>query len=91
MFLSKLPGFAHPSILFRLSGAGLRWQPAKQGPPGFLLPSNTLKLLLGDPETFPGQMRYIIPPAHSGSAPGSPPSQTCPENLSGEVTRRHPN
>jgi len=25
----------HPSTLVRLSGAGSRWQPAKQGPPGF--------------------------------------------------------
>jgi len=29
----------HPSILVRLSGAGSRWQLAKQGPPGFLLPA----------------------------------------------------
>jgi len=32
----------HPSILICLSGAGSWWQPAKQGPPGFLLPSHTL-------------------------------------------------
>jgi len=34
-------------------------QPAKQGPPGFLLPSHTLQFLLRDPEAFPGQTRYI--------------------------------
>ncbi|KAF7653207.1 hypothetical protein LDENG_00085630 [Lucifuga dentata] len=40
---------------------------------------------------FPGQVRYVIPPGYSGSAPGSPPSWTCPENLQREVYRRHPN
>jgi len=51
----------HPSIhyLDRLSGAGSRWQLAKQGPPGFLLPSHALQFLLGDPEAFPGQTRLI--------------------------------
>ena len=29
--------------------------------------------LLGDPEVFPGQIRYVIPPASSGSTPVSPP------------------
>jgi len=43
--------YIHPSIhyLDRLSGAGSRWQLAKQGPPGFLLPSHALQFLLGDP------------------------------------------
>jgi len=50
-------------------------------PTDFLLPSNTLQLLLGDPKAIPGQIRYIIPPAGSGSAPGSPASRMCPENL----------
>ena len=27
----------------------------------------------GDPEAFPGQMRYIIPPVSSGSVPGLSP------------------
>jgi len=82
-----------PSIhyLVLLSGAGSWWQPAKQGPPGFLLPRHALQFLLGDPEAFPGQKRYIIPPAGSGSAPGSPPSWTCPENLQGEAPGGHPN
>jgi len=66
--------YVHPSIFVRLSGAGSRWQSAKQGPPGFLLPSHALQFLLGDPEGFPGQKRYIIPPVGPGSAPGSPPS-----------------
>ena len=53
-------------------------------------PSNTLQLLLGDPEAFPGQKRYIIPPAGSGSASASPPSRTCPENLERQAPGRHP-
>jgi len=57
-------------FLVRLSRAGSRWQLAKQGPPGFLLPSHALQFLLGDPEAFPGQKRYVIPPADSGSARG---------------------
>jgi len=52
----------HPSIHFldRLSGAGSRWQLAKQGPPSFLLPSHPPQFLLGDPEAFPGQKGYVI-------------------------------
>ena len=53
-------------------------------------PNNTPQLLLGDPKAFPGQNRYIIPPAGSGSASGSPPSQTCPENLQREAPMWHP-
>jgi len=79
--------YIHPSI----HSLPLIWgRVTVAGAPGFLLPSNTLELL-GDPEAFPGQMRYIIPPAGSGSAPRSPPSRTCPEYLEGEAPGRHPN
>jgi len=81
----------HPSMLVRLSGAGSRWQPAKQHPPGFLHPSHTLQFFLGDPEAFPGQTRYIIPPAGSGSAPGSPPKQDgCAKSPAGNDTTGTP-
>ncbi|KAF7665954.1 hypothetical protein LDENG_00126290 [Lucifuga dentata] len=36
-------------------------------------------------------MGYVIPPACSGSTPGSPPSRLCPEILQREVSRRHSN
>ena len=40
---------------------------------------------------FPGQMRYIIASAASGSATESLPSELCPVNLQREASRRHPN
>ncbi len=39
---------------------------------------------------FPGQMRYVIPPACSGSALGSPTSWTCLEHLQRKAHRKHP-
>ncbi|KAF7649936.1 hypothetical protein LDENG_00133850 [Lucifuga dentata] len=39
----------------------------------------------------PGQMGYVIHPMCSGSAPGSPPSWTCPEYLQREMSRRYHN
>jgi len=51
----------------------------QKGNPDIPLPSNTLQLLLGDPNVFPGQKEYKIPPVSSGCAPGPPPSWTCPE------------
>lgn len=38
------------------------------------LQSHTFQFLLGNAETIPGQTRYIISPAGSGSTPGSLPS-----------------
>ncbi len=79
----------HPSIFFRSSGAGLWWQQAQQSSPDVPLPSNTFQLLWGDPEAFPGQMRYVIPPACSGSTPGSLASWMYLENLHRKPPRRH--
>ena len=56
--------------------AGSRWQQAEQGAPGPLLPSNIFQFLLGDPEAFPGQLGYVIPPASSVSTLWSPTSWT---------------
>jgi len=67
-----------PSNFSRLSGARSRGQQAKQSTPDVPLSSNSFQLLLGDPKVFPGQMRYAIPPACSGSTPGPPTSGTCP-------------
>ena len=82
---------SHPSFFVCFSGVGSHWQQAQKVILEALLPSNTSQLLLGNPETFPGQMRYIIPPVSSGSAPGSPPSWSCQENIQREAPRRHPN
>uniref|UniRef100_A0A3B5BF52 Alpha-2,8-sialyltransferase 8F-like n=1 Tax=Stegastes partitus TaxID=144197 RepID=A0A3B5BF52_9TELE len=50
----------------------LRMQQAKQVIPDFPAPGDAFQLFLGDPEAFPRQARDLIPPAGSGSAPGSP-------------------
>lgn len=52
-----------------------------------LLPSHVLQLLLGDPNAFPGQVGYIIPPACCGSAlalepVGLAPPQECNQEAS---------
>ncbi|XP_056157043.1 uncharacterized protein LOC130131390 [Lampris incognitus] len=43
------------------------------------------------PKVFPGQIGHVVPPASSGSTPGSPPSWTCLENPQRKAPRRHPN
>lgn len=54
----------HSSTFCCLSGSGLQWQQTKLSN---LLPSHIFQLLLGNPEVFPCQMVYVIPPAWSGS------------------------
>lgn len=49
---------------------------------GITLPSNAFLLLLEDPEVFPGQMRFEIPPASVSSqlhVPGKPPTEGSQE------------
>ena len=50
----------------------------------------SLALSGGDPEVFPGQMGYAIPPVNSGSTLSYTPSWLCPVNLQWKVPRRHP-
>ena len=50
----------------------------------------SLALSGGDPEVFPGQMGYAIPPVSSGSTLSYTPSWLCPVNLQWKVPRRHP-
>ncbi len=63
----------HPSIFFRLSGAGSRGQQSKQRCPDFPLPRHFLQLFRGDIEAFPGQPGDIVSPACPRSSPGPPP------------------
>ncbi len=63
----------HPSIFFRLSGAGSRGQQSKQRYPDFPLPRHFLQLFRGDTEAFPGQPGDIVSPACPRSSPGPPP------------------
>lgn len=51
---------------------------------------DTLQLLLGNPEAFPGQMRYVILPANFGSTLSPPASWTYRINLQREAPGRHP-
>lgn len=53
--------------------SGLRYQ-TQQAIPDILLFISVFRFLLGDPEGFPGQMRYIISPESPGSEPGSTPA-----------------
>ncbi|XDV34781.1 hypothetical protein PO909_004908 [Leuciscus waleckii] len=79
----------HPSIFFRLSGAGSWGQQSKQECPDFPLPKHFLQLFRGDTEAFPGQPGDIVPPACPRSSPGSPPGGTCLEHLPRKASRRH--
>ena len=38
-----------------------------------------------------GRVADIVSPTCPGSSPGSPPSGTCPEHLTRQASRRHPN
>ncbi len=80
----------HPSIFFRLSGAGSRGQQSKQRCPDFPLHRHFLQLFRGDTEAFRGQPGDIVSPACPRSSPGPPPGGTRPEHLPRKASRRHP-
>ncbi|MEQ2255054.1 hypothetical protein ILYODFUR_009835 [Ilyodon furcidens] len=81
----------HPFIVFRLSGVGSRGQQPKQRDPDFPLLSLLDQLVQVNTKAFPGQPRDIVPPACPGSFSGPPPGGTCPEHLTREASRTHPN
>ena len=84
----------HPSIhpsSAASPGVGSRGQQLEQRNPDFPVPGHFLQLFRRDPEAFPGQPRDIVSPTCPGASPGSPPSGTCPEHLTREASRRHPN
>ncbi|MEQ2252927.1 hypothetical protein ILYODFUR_026849, partial [Ilyodon furcidens] len=72
-------------------GVGSRAQQPKQRDPDFPLPSHLGQLVRGNPKAFPGQPRNIVPPACPGSSSGPLPGGMCPEHLTREASRRHPN
>ncbi|MEQ2203637.1 hypothetical protein XENOCAPTIV_001639, partial [Xenoophorus captivus] len=82
---------SHPSIVSCLSGVGSRGHQLKQREPGFPLPIHLGQLVHGNPKAFPGQPRNVVLPACPGSSSSPPPGGTCPEHLTKEVSRRHPN
>ncbi|MEQ2282632.1 hypothetical protein AMECASPLE_002718 [Ameca splendens] len=67
-----------------------RGQQPKQRSPDFPLRSHLGQLVRGNPSAFSGQPRNIVPPAYPGSSFGPPPGGTCPEHLTREASRRHP-
>ncbi|TWW61037.1 hypothetical protein D4764_05G0011270 [Takifugu flavidus] len=85
-FLNFHPSI-HPSILYHLSGVGLRGHQPKKRSPDFPLPSYFFQLIRGDPQAFPGQSRDIVSPTCPGSSRGSPTRGTCPEHLTREAPR----
>ncbi|MEQ2222926.1 hypothetical protein ILYODFUR_031581, partial [Ilyodon furcidens] len=62
-----------------------------QRDPDFPLSSHLGQLVRGYPKAFRGQPRNIVPPACPGSSSEPPPGGTCPEHLTREPFRRHPN
>lgn len=66
-----------PWVGVSVPGIGSQWQQAKQGNSDVLVPGNTFQFVLEDPDVFPGQVGYTIPPAGSGYTPGSPTGWTC--------------
>lgn len=56
-----------------------------------MFPNCFLLVLLGEPNVYPGQMGYIIPPVYSCSAPLSLHHWTWPEHLKREASWRQPN
>ncbi|TWW77643.1 hypothetical protein D4764_12G0010330 [Takifugu flavidus] len=82
----------HPSILYyRLSGVGSRGQQPKKRSPDFPLPNYFFQLIRRDPQAFPDQSRDIVSPKCPGSSQASPTERTCPEHLTREASRGHPN
>lgn len=71
------------SILYYFSLVGLQRQQVHK--------ADTLQLLLGDPEMFPGQRSYTISPASPGPSQGPLTSEMCLENFQTEALRKHPN
>ncbi|MEQ2307826.1 hypothetical protein AMECASPLE_022161 [Ameca splendens] len=78
-------------MVFRLSRVGSRGQQPQHRDPDFPLRRHLGQLIWRNHKGFLGQPRNIVPPACPGSSSGPPPCTTCPEHLTREASRRHPN
>ncbi|TWW73330.1 Astrotactin-1 Neuronal migration protein GC14 [Takifugu flavidus] len=81
----------HPSILYRLSAVGSRGQQPKKRSPDIPLPTYFFQLIWGHPQAFLDQSRDIVSPTCPGFSQGPPTGGTCPEHLTREASRGHPN
>lgn len=73
----ELPRFL-PSIFFHLIKVGLQCRHTKQGIPDVLLHNTIFQLLLENPGTLAGLMKFLISLVSSGSTPWCPPNWACP-------------
>ncbi len=69
--------YIHPSIHPFSATSKSRWQQAKQGCPD--ISSNVFKLLMGDSDVYPGQMRYKTVVSYQLDRPGKPPKESTQE------------
>ena len=81
----------YPSIhhLLLLRGSGRGGSSLSRETQTSLSPATSSSSSGGTPRR--SQPRDIVSPPCPGSSPGSPPSGTCPEHLTREASRRHPN
>ncbi|TWW73697.1 hypothetical protein D4764_15G0010930 [Takifugu flavidus] len=84
---TKIKGLIPHPIFHRLSW--VRSQGQQRGP-DFPLPSYFFHLIRRDPQAFPDQSRDIVSPTCPGSSWGPPTGGTCPEHITREASRGHP-
>lgn len=86
---SKLSLWATHALSTVYLGSGLRGSRLSKVLQMSLSSTNAFLFLLGNPEAYWGQMRYVVAPACSGSTPGAPTNGTCFESLPWTAPKQH--